>query len=616
LNSPGRSPRGTAVGGRVARAAASLDEVRRAATAAGRPDLVTRLDEIRARLLAPDVAVAVVGEYKQGKSTLVNALLRTDVCPVDSDLVTAVPTIVRYGTPPSIVAHLDSGNGEPAQRRVAFEHLAAYVTERAPRDPPVRTVEVRLDRPLLRRGLSFVDTPGVGGLDSAQGNLTLGVLPAARAALFVTDAAQELSAPELEFLTRTVERCPIVVCVVTKTDLHPQWRRIVDLDRGHLSRAGLSVPVVPVSSFLRLRAGARGSSEPNTESGFPRLLDVLWRDVLGGAADATLRAVAADVALVIAQLRDRIDAERTAVTQPESGEALARNLAEKARRSHSLGSGSASWQTVLADGIQDLTADVDHDLRERLRAMQHRGEALLDAGDPRSTLQEFESWASREAAAAAVDNLFTLVSRTEQLAREVADRFNLEYESLDVDLPAPAVSLARVQALDVRFDRSSMRRFLGAFVMTRLAVGGLMVAGALVNPLWLLLAAPPVLAAGIPMGRRLLRADREREVEYRRQQVKHELRRYLDEVAFVVGKDSRDAVRRCQRYLRDEFAARAALIERSSAQTLAAVREAAAMPDHERPKRARALEAQRRDLDRATEGVRRTLVSDTAERRP
>ncbi|HEU4422531.1 MAG TPA: dynamin family protein [Pilimelia sp.] len=601
---------------RMTRAVAALDEVRQTAASADRHDLVTRLDEARARLLAPDVAVAVVGEFKQGKSTLVNALLRTEICPVDTDIVTAVPTIVRYGAEPSVVAHLDTDNGAPARLDIPLDRLAAYVTERATNEPPVRTVEVRLDRPLLRRGLSFMDTPGIGGLDSAQGNLTLGVLPVARAALFVTDAAQELSAPELEFLTRTIERCPIVVCVVTKTDLHAEWRRIVDLNHGHLSRAGISVPILPVSSFLRLRAGARGSSGLNAESGFPRLLEVLWRDVLGGAEDATLRAAQADVAFAIAQLRDRVDMEREVVSQPGSGEAVARNLAEKVRRSHNLGGGSASWQTVLADGIQDLTADVEHDLRERLRAMQRRGEALLDTGDPRDTLRDFASWASREASAAAVDNLFTLVSRTEQLAREVADRFNLEYESLDLDLPAPAVSLANVQALEVKFDRSGLRRFFGTLVAARLAVGGLMVVGALVNPLWLLIAAPPVLAAGIPVSRRLLRADRERDVEQRRQQVKHELRRYIEEVAFVVGKDSRDAVRRSQRFLRDEFTARATMIERSSAQTLAAVREAAALPDPERARRAQELETQRQHLERVTEDVHRAMGPGPMERRP
>ncbi len=602
----------------IAQALADLDRVRRVAAAADRADLVERLDQAGRHLVADDVPVAVVGEFKQGKSTLVNALLRTDVCPVDSDVVTAVPTIVRYGVPPAAVAHPVGTDGLSAPIPVPFDRLRDYVTEIGADGPALRTVEVRLDRLLLRSGLTFVDTPGVGGLDSAQGNITLGALPLARAALFVTDAAQELTAPELEFLTRVVQRCPRVVCVVTKIDLHAEWRRIVDLDHGHLSRAGLSVPVVPVSSFLRMRAGARDDVALNAESGFPRLLDVLRREVLAGADATAVRAARHDLAFVVAQLREQVGAERTAVQHPDEGAVLADRLAEKTRRTQSLTAASASWQTVLTDGVQDLTADVDHDLRERLRAMTRRGEALLDAGDPKDTWRDFEAWAGREATAAAVDNLFVLVSRTEQLARDVAERFELEYDSIDLDLPAPAVSLAKVAGMDVRFDRSSMRQFLGAFTAARVTYGGLLMFGAfgsLLGP-WALVVAPTGLAVGMTLGRKLVRDERERQVEYRRQQARQELRRYVDEVAFVVGKESRDAVRRTQRYLRDEFTTRAGLVQRSSAQALATVREVAQIPREQRARRAQEIEAQWRELDRVAERVGASTGAGTGTRAP
>ncbi|MEU8614992.1 dynamin family protein, partial [Actinoplanes sp. NPDC048791] len=269
----------------VARSLADLGEVRRMAEQAHRGDLVARLDQLSARLTGADVPIAVVGEFKQGKSTLINALLRTDVCPVDADVVTAVPTIVRYGTPPSAAAFVGAEGETPSRVAVPFDRLREVVAG-GHNGQPVRTVEVRLDRRLLRGGMTFVDTPGVGGLDSAHGNLTLGVLPLARAALFVTDAAQELTEPELDFLRRTVQGCPAVVCVMTKTDLHRQWRRIADLNRAHLARAGLPLRIVAVSSFLRLHAGRSGDDALNDESGFPNLLGILAREVLAGAESA------------------------------------------------------------------------------------------------------------------------------------------------------------------------------------------------------------------------------------------------------------------------------------------------------------------------------------------
>jgi hypothetical protein len=601
---PGRdsaAPRSTTRSTAVTRTLDDLDRVRALAAGADRPDLLGRLDQAESRLLAEDVPVAVLGEFKQGKSTLVNALLRTDVCPVDSDIVTAVPTVVRYGATPSVIAHPEPDGDAESAIRVPFERLREYVTGRAPGRPRLRSVEVHLDRLLLRRGLAFIDTPGVGGLDSAHGNLTLGMLPLARAALFVTDAGAELTAPELDFLARTVERCPQVVCVVTKTDLHAEWRRMVELDRGHLARAGLSVPVVAVSSFLRLRASALDSTALNVESGFPRLLDVLRRDVLARADANTVRATRQEITFVVEQLRQQIGAERAAVRHPEEEGPLAERLADRARRSRQAAGGS--WQTALSDGIQDLGTDVDHDLRERLRAMLRRGEALLDTEDPKDNWRDFEAWATREATAVAVDNLFTLVTNTEQLARTVAERFDLEFDGLDLELPAPATALAKVGVLDVRFERSSMRQFLGAFTAARVAYGGVFMVGAFGSLLGMTLAAPVGLALGMTVGRKLVRDERARQLEYRRQQAKQELRRYVDEVGFVLGKECRDAVRRTQRFLRDEFAARAALAERSSTQALAAVRQSARLPDDERRRRAAQLDAQWRDLDQVAARV-------------
>jgi hypothetical protein len=186
-----------------------LMSARRAAEARDRQDLVARLDEARKTLTERDVAVVVVGEYKQGKSSLINAILSSEVCPVDDDIVTAVPTIVGFGDPPTAVVHREpAADGEIEDTPIPFEAVRDYVRDSADdgERSSIRSVEIRLDRRVLRSGLSFVDTPGVGGLESAEGNLTLSVLGLAHAVLFVTDASQELTLPELSFMREALER--------------------------------------------------------------------------------------------------------------------------------------------------------------------------------------------------------------------------------------------------------------------------------------------------------------------------------------------------------------------------------------------------------------------------
>ncbi|MEU4237164.1 dynamin family protein [Actinoplanes sp. NPDC026619] len=573
---------------------AELADARALAEAAQRADLVQRLDQAAGRLRSDDATVAVVGEFKQGKSTLVNALLRTDICPVDSDIVTAVPTILRHGRPPAAFLQVPQDDGGLASVPVGFEELPRHIAEGDKNG--VRAVEVRLDRRLLAAGLSIIDTPGVGGLDSAQGNLTLGALGLAGAALFVTDSAQELTAPEVEFLRRALERCPRAFCVLTKTDLYGEWRRIVEINEGHFQRAGLDVPIVAVSSFLRMRAQARDDTALNEESGFPRLVELLRRDVLGAAAENKIVAARAELQFVVAQLRERVEAEHAVAAEPAAAPEVVRRYAEKSRRSAWLAGGS--WQTVLGDGVQDLSADIEHDLRERLRIMVRKGEDLLAESDPRETWRDFQAWAQREAAAAAVDNLMLLVTRTEQLAHDVAERFGIEYDSLDVDLPAPELALRKVDELDVSFQKSGMQQFLGAFTAARVTYGGFYMLGAVGAFFSLAFAAPLGLLAGMTLGRRMIKSERERQVQQRRLQAKQELRRYVDDVGFHVGRDCREAIRRTQRFLRDEFAARAQAAERSAAATAAAVREIADLPPDERKERADALAEQRRRLNR------------------
>ncbi|XVU30490.1 dynamin family protein [Actinoplanes sp. CA-054009] len=551
-----------------------LAGARALAAGSGEVDLVERIDRATAQLRAADVTVAVVGEFKQGKSTLINALLRTDVCPVDADIVTAAPMTLRFGQPPAAYA-----NGvliDPADIR---EHL----------DEPI---EVRLDRRLLGAGLALVDTPGVGGLDSAQGNVTLALLPSAGAALFVTDAAQELTAPEVEFLRRTVERCPRTFCVLTKTDLHLEWRRIAQINEGHLKRAGLNVPVVPVSSFLRARAQARDDTALNQESGYPRLVDLLRRDILEAAMADKVAAARAELSFVVERLRERVDAEGAAIRGVPQA---VQRYEERARRSANLANGT--WQTVLGDGIQDLAADVDHDLRERLRRIIRDGEEVLEGSDPRDTWQDFQAWAAREAAAAAADNLMLLVSRTEQLAAEVAQRFGLECDQLEIDLPAPELALSKAAVLDVSFQQTRMQQFLGAFTAARVSYGGfylLGAVGALFSVAW---AAPLGLIAGLTLGRRMMKMEKERQVRQRRQLALVELRKYIDDVGFHLGRDCREAVRRTQRLLRDEFTGRARSIERSATASRAAAHRASEMSDADKKARMEALAEQRRRLD-------------------
>jgi hypothetical protein len=138
--------------------------------------------------------------------------------------------------------------------------------------------------------------------------------------------------------------------------------------------------------------------------------------------------------------------------------------------------------------------------------------------------------------------------------------------------------------------------------------GPLMVslAGTFLAPL-AVVAAPLGLVAGVLMGRKALRDDRDRQLTARRQQAKQAVRKYVDEVSFQVTKDSRDTLREVQRELRDLFTARAEELARSTGEAVAAAQAAVKADETTRTARIRELDEEIR-LVRQLDGRCRSLV--------
>jgi GTP-binding protein EngB required for normal cell division len=251
----------------------TVDMAVKAATAYERDDLVRRLRTAKKLLTDNAIRIPVVGEFKQGKSSLINALVEADVCPVDDDIATAVPTEVRHAAALSASAHFEAlpgSQGAGWTESITPAEVAAYASESGNPGNTRRlvSVSVGIDRSLLAGGLVLVDTPGVGGLGAAHQS-AVADLPRSHACLFVSDASRELTDAEVRFLHAVVELCPTVIMVLTKTDLTPHWPRILERNQAHLHRAGVRIEIHGFSSELSRVAAAEGDEELRAESGAP-----------------------------------------------------------------------------------------------------------------------------------------------------------------------------------------------------------------------------------------------------------------------------------------------------------------------------------------------------------
>jgi hypothetical protein len=590
-----------------------------------RPDLEARLRQAEARLVDGRTRVLVVGEFKQGKSMLVNCLASAPVCAVSDDIATAVPLVVRHAEKITVTLvrrpAAPAGDAtvvldpptEPGLERVEIEPkaLAAHVTGAGVPDGRLDHVEVGIPRPILAGGLELVDTPGVGGLSSVHGAATTAALPTADAVLLVSDASQEYTAPELEFLARAVAVCPNVACVLTKNDLYPQWRRIAELDREHLERAGIVAPLFAVSSTLRWEAVLHNDSELNEESGFPALVGYLRRDVVGQADRLTRRSVAHDVTAVVGQLAAGLRAELAVQTDPNAATELVERLSAARERAGELKDRSARWMQTLNDGVTDLNADIDHDLRGRMREITRTAEEEINAGDPTKTWEQFTGWMHQEVASAVAANFVWATQRVRWLGEKVSAHF---CDDRDQALPAlrsdRSDALSSVRPVTVRSAEPwslGQKMFTGVrggymgMIMVTLTAAFIPALSAVVLPLGL--------GAGVFLGGKSIRDERKRIVAKRRLDARNAVKRYIDDVTFHVSKDSRDRLRGVQRDLRDHFSAQAEQLNRSLAESLQAAERAVKASENERKKRIPELRAELEQLESVRKQAR-GLVAD------
>ena len=556
---------------------AIVDDVGRFASSTGRTDLARRLENTHSRLLDPHVRVIGVGEFKKGKSKLINALVNAPVCPVDDDVATSVPTSVGYGEEPDAWVTVQAQEDTPPEaRRVPIDELAAFVSEQGNpgNERRILAAEVVLPRELLKGGLRLVDSPGVGGLDSTNALATLAALSSAHAVLLVSDASQEYTEPEVQFLKHAMRVSPNVAAVLAKTDLYPQWRDIERIDRSHLGDVG-DVPIFSVSSDLRLLAAQEQDRELNTESGFPALVAHLRRDVLGRAEIIQARSAVHDLVSVVDQLKMSLTSELEATLHPETTPRLIAQLEDAKARADDFRGRSSKWQVTLNDGVADLISDMEHDLRDRIRTVQREAEDAIDEGDPGPIWDQITEWLDQRVSAAVSETFVWTDERSRWLAEEVAAQF------FAGESDVPLIDVGDTEGvLDVVEEMSVLEhRPMGAgeklFIGVRGSYGGVLMVGLATGLLGLSLINPISLLAGILVGRRAYREDKTARLSRRRFEAKSLVRRYLDEVQFQVGKQLKDRLRVVQRGCRDHFGSIAEELHRSLSDAVLAAKQAA-----------------------------------------
>jgi len=226
--------------------------------------------ELLVRLAEDRFNLVVVGQFKRGKSSLMNAVIGRDLLPTGLLPLTSAITTLCYGPKERVILRR---KGWSLQSEIPVEELAEYVTERGNPGNEKGLIEARVELPLplLRGGLYFVDTPGIGSARQENTATTYEFLPQADAIVFVTSVEAPLSQAEERFLNDVSQHVRKLFIVVNKVDLVAAQEReqvlgYIEAGIERILGAG-TVRLFPLSAQKALQAKLGSRQTELAESG-------------------------------------------------------------------------------------------------------------------------------------------------------------------------------------------------------------------------------------------------------------------------------------------------------------------------------------------------------------
>jgi len=337
--------------------------------------------ELSARVSEGRFYVACIGQFKRGKSTLINALIGAPVLPVGFIPVTAVPTVIRFGE--QLRARVRARDA--SWREIAIPELAEYVTEEhnPENSKEVAGVEVFVPSPLLALGMCLVDTPGLGSVFTGNTAATEAFIPHVDAALVVIGADPPLAGEELALVETVARHVQDLILVINKADRTTDEERAaaVRFTRKLLEKrlqrpAG---PVFEVSAAERLENRGPERDWGGLVETLGELVEGSGRSLMRAACERGLERLGEQLLVVISEEREALErpveeSEARIAAMKESLTGAERSMRElgflfTAEQHHLSDTLAQRHRTFLASVSPQASSELDEALHAASRGM-------------------------------------------------------------------------------------------------------------------------------------------------------------------------------------------------------------------------------------------------------
>jgi len=238
------------------------------------------LASLRSRLEAGQFRLAVLGQFKRGKSTLLNALLGEKLLPTDILPVTAIPTFISAAEKVEVNISFDTElellHFSPSSGQSLGDFLTEYVTEAGnPNNQRnVKRVEIGHPAEMLKQGVVLIDTPGIGSTHKHNTEVAYQVLPECDAALFLVSPDPPITEIELDYLKEIHKRLPRTFFLLNKVDFLDEKETVASMRflADQLTPLCDGAPqVLPISARKGLDAQLSGDSAGWKSSGMQQV---------------------------------------------------------------------------------------------------------------------------------------------------------------------------------------------------------------------------------------------------------------------------------------------------------------------------------------------------------
>lgn len=235
---------------------------------ADKNNFFAELSRIRANLQSEKFRLVILGQFKRGKTTFINAFLGSEVLPTDVIPVTAVITEIQFKE--SAGARIHFFHKKPLDAPLSQLHSFISESENPKNRKNIDKVDVFHFAPILAEGLTLVDTPGVGSIHEHNSRLTREYIPRADAAVFLLSADPPITETEQSFLKSIAPYVPQIFFILNKKDYltEDNLKKVIRFNQNVLSALfSHHVDIYPVSALQGLNARLANDQSKFKESG-------------------------------------------------------------------------------------------------------------------------------------------------------------------------------------------------------------------------------------------------------------------------------------------------------------------------------------------------------------